>query len=54
MLDTSSDSCGERSLLQETACVYEKYRWVKVTFNSQTKRILDPPLDFELLQTKLR
>ena len=40
--DTSSDD-----LTISTDCyhLYEKQRWLKVTFNFETKRILDPPLD---------
>lgn len=29
--------------------VYEKNDWLKVTFNSKTKRILSPPTDYDLL-----
>ncbi len=33
--------------------VYEKNKWVKVTFNQETKRIRDPPLNYGELVDKL-
>lgn len=33
---------------------YEKIKWLKVTFNGQTKRIYDPPRDLELLLSQLK
>lgn len=41
MSDSSSDSSFENDDLERLT--YDRYRWLKVTFNGQTKRIIDPP-----------
>ena len=50
---SSSDSSldDQRTTLEHT--FYEKNRWVKVTFDNDTKRLLDPPADFDLLKAKI-
>jgi hypothetical protein len=45
----SADSSDDQRLQSESILIYEKNRWLKVTFNSDTKRILDAPKDYELL-----
>ena len=48
--DISSDISSSECVQEDAIFTYEKHRWLKVTFNYETKRIMDPPLDFELLK----
>jgi len=34
---------------QQSLLLYERSRWLKVTFNNETKRILNPPSDLDQL-----
>lgn len=50
-----SDSSGDENSLRmsQSLAVYEKRKWIKVTFNRETKRIRDVPFTFEELKNKI-
>lgn len=50
-----SDSSGDENSLRmsQSLAVYEKRKWIKVTFNKETKRIRDVPFTFEELKNKI-
>jgi hypothetical protein len=45
----SAESSDDQRLQSESILIYEKNRFTKVTFNSDTKRFCDAPKDYELL-----
>jgi hypothetical protein len=51
MSDSSSDDNSLR--MSQSLTVYEKRRWIKVTFNRETKRIRDVPFTYEELRRKI-
>lgn len=53
-MDLSENSSDGEARPVDCHSLYDRQRWLKVTFDSDTKRFLDPPKDYELLVLKIQ
>lgn len=57
-MDDVSSSGGNESdnqavAFQSEISEYQRHRWLKLQFNFETKRVWDPPKDFNLLRLEI-